>query len=224
MNYNVYKGRNFMKNIILFGLSFFILLTIEIKTINAADIELPNPSKKFQVDLGEALEQRKSAEKITNKEISLENLSTVLWAAIGINREDGRRTAPMAFNKDYIKIYVVMENAVYLYNPKKNLLKQIVEKNLKKNIANTKLAETAPVSILITADISEFPFYVKNNLRVMYAHANAGCVAQNIYLAAAALKLETRMIGYIKENDIIKELNLQKNEIPLYVMPLGYSG
>ncbi len=211
------------KQKIYFCACFYILISLQIQTLNAADIELPAPKKNFQTDLGAALEQRKSAEKITAKPVSLENLSTILWAAIGINRKDGKRTAPLAFDKDYIKLYVIMDGGVYLYNPQKNLLKKILEKNIKKNIANSKLAETAALSILLAADISELPFYVKAPLKNAYANANVGCIAQNIYLAAAALKLETRMIGYIKDTDIIKELNFSKNEIPLYVMPLGYA-
>ncbi len=39
---------------------------------------------------------------------------------------------------------------------------------------------------------------------------------------AGALKLGTRLVAGIKKKEIIAGLNLSKDEVPLFVMPLGY--
>lgn len=41
------------------------------------------------------------------KSLSARQLSDLLWAAWGVNREDGRRTAPSALNRQEIDLYVV---------------------------------------------------------------------------------------------------------------------
>ena len=43
-----------------------------------------------------ALADRHSEREFANKKLSLQDLSDLMWAAIGINREDGKRTAASA--------------------------------------------------------------------------------------------------------------------------------
>ena len=52
------------------------------------------------------LTKRKTVEMIT-REINFEALSNILWAANGVNREDGKRTAPSSYGQHYMDIYVV---------------------------------------------------------------------------------------------------------------------
>ncbi len=74
----------------------------------------------------------------------------------------------------------------------------------------------------MTAKLNKFPFYVGKEERVNLAHATAGCIGENIYLAANALGLGTRLVGTINAKVINEGLSLANDEIPLYIMPLGY--
>lgn len=54
----------------------------------------------------EALNNRQSAREMSEEPLSVQTLSDLLWAADGVNRKDGRRTAPSAMNMQEIDIYV----------------------------------------------------------------------------------------------------------------------
>ena len=61
-------------------------------------ISLPQPSKSLETTVIEALQNRRSERVFAEKQMSDQDLASLLWAANGINREDGRRTAPSAIN------------------------------------------------------------------------------------------------------------------------------
>ena len=74
-----------------------------------------------------ALADRHSEREFANKKLSLQDLSDLMWAAIGINREDGKRTAASALNKQDVDVYVLMEEGAYLYDPKAHQLNPVAE-------------------------------------------------------------------------------------------------
>lgn len=74
-----------------------------------------------------ALSDRHSDREYAAKELSLQDLSDLLWAANGINRPDGKRTAPSALNKQDIDIYVIMKEGAYLYDAKANSLQPMLK-------------------------------------------------------------------------------------------------
>lgn len=62
-------------------------------------IRLLEPSYNEGLTLMQALKERKSSQGFTEKEISLQDLSNILWASVGVNRPDGKRTAPTGSNR-----------------------------------------------------------------------------------------------------------------------------
>jgi len=74
----------------------------------ASDITLKKPSA-ARMDLADALEARKSTRAFAEKPLSADDLGAILWAANGINRPGGKRTAPAAYGRQYIKLYLVSE-------------------------------------------------------------------------------------------------------------------
>jgi hypothetical protein len=86
-------------------------------------IKLNEPNKKRGLPVMEALSVRASVRDWSDKELSLQDLSDLLWAANGINRpESGKRTAASAMNAQDIDIYVFMKDGAYLYDPKQHAL------------------------------------------------------------------------------------------------------
>ena len=86
------------------------LVTICFSTISAAQalkpIQLPSPQTTGGRPLMEVLKDRKSTREFGSGTLSEQTLSNLLWAAFGINRPDGRRTAPSAMNWQEVSIYV----------------------------------------------------------------------------------------------------------------------
>ena len=81
---------------------------------SAADkvVKLPKPNLNRAGTVMKALSERQSTREYASKALSLSDLSDLLWAANGINRPDGKRTAPSALNKQDVDIYVILPKAV----------------------------------------------------------------------------------------------------------------
>lgn len=79
-------------------------------------IKLDQPGKTRGLPVMEALSVRASARDWSDKDLSLRDLSDLLWAANGINRPDGRKTASSAMNAQDVDIYAFMKDGVYLYD------------------------------------------------------------------------------------------------------------
>jgi nitroreductase len=187
------------------------------------DIALPAPALRFNVDLREALQLRQSTRAFKSAHLPLEALSLLLWSADGINRSDGKRTAPSAYNTQCIRIYLANDRGFFQYDAKSHSLRKVGGKNIKELIAPANsYAAAAPVVLLLTAEISGFPADENRSSRINLASASAGFVGQNIYLAAAALKLGTTYAAGLDMTAIKKELTLPEDEIPLAIMPVGY--
>ena len=84
-------------------------------------ILLKKPLFKSEKTLFFALQNRKSSRKYLKKMISKQNLSELLWAANGINRENGNRTAPSAMNAQNIDIYLILNDGIYILSAKTSL-------------------------------------------------------------------------------------------------------
>ena len=87
-----------------------------------AQIVLPPPDTSGGKPLMQVLAERRSTRSFSDQAVSMQDLSNILWAAWGINRKDGRRTAPTAMNRQQIEIYAVLENGVWRYDAKSNSL------------------------------------------------------------------------------------------------------
>jgi SagB-type dehydrogenase family enzyme len=190
-----------------------------------ADIVLAKPASQVNVDLIKAYQLRKSTKYFTTEDITFQQLSTILWSANGINRKDGKRTAPSPFGEELVKIYVFSNFGIYRYNAKQHTLHYLSSKNAKKDLGAESGARgsiTAALVLLLTGDLTKMPDFISRDVSLNSAHATAGAIGQNVYLIANALELSTRFVGSINTKGIRGCLELSKDEVPLYIMPLGH--
>jgi len=183
------------------------------------DIKLEAPAKTLHVDLMDALKLRQSTRGFAAKEMSWQDLATILWAANGINRQNGKRTAPSAYGKYFIDIYVAANQGLYRYDPTGNLLKWVSNNNIKSQSGTQADIGAASFVLIMVAD---FHALMKPEERVAVANGTAGTIAENVYLTAAALNLGTRLVASVNVKAIRENLNLNQEQVPLYIMPLGY--
>ncbi|MCU0236022.1 MAG: nitroreductase family protein [Acidobacteria bacterium] len=86
-------------------------------------IKLNPPDLKRGLPLMAALAARASARDYSEKDLSLQDLSDLLWAADGMSRPaENKSTAPSAMNSHDIRIYVFMKDGAYLYDPPRHEL------------------------------------------------------------------------------------------------------
>jgi hypothetical protein len=83
-------------------------------------ITLPKPDMDGGKSVLAALKERKTTRNISTKELPAQILSNLLWAAFGVNREEGSfgkpgRTAASASNSQEIDLYIALPDGVYLY-------------------------------------------------------------------------------------------------------------
>ena len=85
-------------------------------------MKLPAPTLEGGMPLMQALSLRKSTRSFSKEELSMQQLSDILWAAFGQNRPDGRRTIPTAMNRQNMVVYVALQSGVWRYLPESNEL------------------------------------------------------------------------------------------------------
>ena len=201
-------------------LSLLALITM-IGTANAQEsISLPQPEvQKLSMSLGDALKQRRSYRDMSDKDVDLQTVSTILWAACGISDPaTGKITAPSAINMQDIKVFVCSQYGVCRYMPKENTLVPVTMTDIRSSLAaGQDFAKTAPVSLLLVS--------TKDNERMDNNHfgsVDAGYVSQNIYLACTALGLHTVARAMMDKDAVKKELNLADTSIILLNHPIGF--
>ncbi len=180
---------------------FLLMMNLSFIMTNAQDIRLPEPSKTGGMPLMEALSLRQSVREMSGQEIPLNTLSDLLWAAQGVNREDGKRTAPSAMNMQEIDVYVYTTGAVYLYIPGEHLLKHIVDGDYREETVLQPYARKAPLVLVYVANYEKMQ-RLDQEQKDFYGAADAAFISQNVYLFCAQEKLNTVVLGMISREDI----------------------
>lgn len=209
--------------IMIFMVSFIAGAYAE-ETVDTGDLSLAERPKSVNVDLITALEERKSSRQYALHTISTEALSVILWAANGVNRPDGKRTAPSAYGKQYIDIYVATPQGFYLYDAQAHGLKYKGKADIRKKLSKQQHVMKASHVLILVANMEEVPgYFIDQDIKKNWAHATAGAIAENVYLMASAKDVGTCLVAGLEEQDVRRELKLSSEQIPLYLMPLGYT-
>lgn len=186
-------------------------------TMNAQDRKLPAPEKEGGMPLMEALAKRKSNREFSGKELTDQQLSNLLWAANGVTREDGRRTAPSARNMQQIDIYLFMKDGIWLYDAKNHSIKRVKEGD-HRNVASNTFAHQASVLLVFVANYDKMEG-LSLEMKEFYGATDCGNVSQNVYLYCTSAGFNTVALGSI-DRDKIKEL-LGFNGKAILAQPVG---
>jgi SagB-type dehydrogenase family enzyme len=185
-----------------------------------SSIQLPNPQREGGKPLMSALNDRMSTRTFSGEKLPMQTLSNLLWAAFGINRPDGRRTAPSAKNWQETDIYVATADGVYIYDAKKNALDPILTKDVRALTGVQPFVKDAAVNLIYVAD------YSKVNAEGFDAQllvgADAGLISENVYLFCASEGLATVVRASIDRDALAKELKLKPEQKIILAQSVGY--
>jgi SagB-type dehydrogenase family enzyme len=185
-------------------------------------IKLSAPQLNSGKSLMQALKDRQSTRSFSLKQISIDVLSNLLWAANGINRDrTGKRTAPSAMNWQEIDIYVATTEGLYLYNPKEHALKLILNKDIRSLTGIQPFVRDAPVNLIYVADLSKTGNTTAEE-KILFASADTGFISQNVYLYCASAGLATVVRGSIDKDALAKAMNLRDNQKIILAQTVGY--
>ncbi len=185
-------------------------------------IILPAPNKSGGMKLMQAFAERKSIKEFSDKEISLEQLSDLLWAMFGINRpESGRRTAPSAKNWQTTEMYVIRKDAVYYYDYKEHSLTLVKAGDFRIIAGKQEYAQEAPLNILLMANLDKMEICNELDVKVI-ASMDAGFISQNAYLYCASENLACVARLMLDYELIAKTLEYPKSMWPALALTIGF--
>ena len=184
--------------------------------------DLPPPRREGGMPLLTALNQRHSTRSYASKPISEQLLSDLLWAACGINRPNGDRTAPYWRHVMIMDIYVAMADGTWLYDPAIHRLLPHLPADLRDDTGLQDFTGDAPLDLIYVAHGERME--VPEVERRLYASVDAGCIGQNVYLFCASEGLSTVFRGAIEREKLAATLQLPKEEFVTFAQTVGYAG
>jgi nitroreductase len=208
--------------------SFFsglVLATLGISLSLAAQglrpVKLPPPQTDGGRPLMQVLKDRRSTREFDPRELSPQTLSNLLWAAFGINRLDGRRTAPSAMNWQEVSIYVAAPEGVYVYDAKDNELHPVLAGDFRAATGTQPFVQGAAVDLVYVSELSKTGGSSSPE-KEMFRAADVGFIAQNVYLYCASEGLATVVRGSIDRPALAKTLRLQPDQEIILAQSVGY--
>ena len=207
--------------------SLFVVLIVCMAGMTAyaqglQEIKLNAPNKERGSATMKALSERISVREFDSKALSMQDLSDLLWAANGINRPDGRRTAPTASNRQEIDVYAIMPEGAYLYDAQDHSLKPVASGDHRGLVAMAQdFAKTAPVCLVIVINLEKLGDATAERTKLMGA-VDAGIVCQNINIFCSAVGLANVPRATMDTAELQKVLKLSATQLPIMNNPLGY--
>ena len=184
-------------------------------------ITLPAPDTTGGMPLMDALSKRHSAREFASTELPLQVLSNLLWAAWGVNRPDGRRTAPSASNRQEIDVYVAAASGLYLFDAKDHRLEPVLPDDVRAATGTQAYAATAAVNLVYVADYARMGQSSAED-KAIYAGADTGFISQNVYLYCASQGLATVVRASIDRAALAKTMKLRPEQRIVLAQTVGY--
>jgi nitroreductase len=186
-----------------------------------SDIRLPGPAKEGGMPLMQALWNRHSTREFAEARLPDQVLSNLLFAAAGINRPDGKRTAPSARNWQEVEVYAVLPDGAYLYDAKENVLKGVAKGDLRKLAGVQDFVAVAPLNLIYVADASKLADASPAD-QSLYSGADTGFMAENVYLLCASEGLNVVVRASVDRKALGQALKLPEQKHIILAQTIGY--
>ncbi len=209
-------------------------------------IKLNPPDLKRGLPFMETLAVRASVREFSEKELSRQDLSDLLWAADGMSRPAvNKSTAPSAMNSHDVRIYVFTKDGAYLYDSPRHELLPVLAGDFRSQLMMARPPRPAspagatpppgaappppppapsnpPVQIVLVSDGDRF---TRGDFerKFEWGALDAGIVSQNISLFCAATGLKTVPRALVDKARIRELLKLTQAQTVFLNHPVGYA-
>jgi nitroreductase len=173
-----------------------------------------------------ALKERRSVREYDTRPLTLRQLSELLWAANGVNRDDGKRTAPAAVNQQLVDIYVILPVGAFLYDAPGGRLLPVAAGDLRTMAGRQEFVASAPVNLVYVADPTRFKSRpggpaIPDEEKLNWARIAIGAQAQNVGLYCAAEKLGNVVRAMVDREKLGPALKLRADEAIILAQTVG---
>lgn len=201
-------------------------------------IDLPKPEELDieNIKLIESIVNRRSIRKYSDKPLTLEELSYLLWCTQGVKEVLSApvtlRTVPSAGARHAFETYLLINNVEGL-NPglyrfiatKHKLVEVSLEKDNADRITDACLEQSFIKTSAVTFLWVAVPYRMKwryGERSYRYLHLDAGHICQNLYLAAEGIDSGVCAIAAYEDDDVNKILGLDgKEQFVIYIATVG---
>jgi hypothetical protein len=200
-------------------LGFFLMFA---GRADAEDVKLPEPQTTGGAGMFDMLKNRASAlsGSFPAGAVSMEELSTLLWAASGLNRPEKGWTVPMAMGREpYCKVYAAGEQGVFLYDWKDNVLREITKGDVRGELGSQGFIANVPYILIFVTDGEALESFGARGAG--WGYVAVGAMTQNVYLAAEALSIGVRYMASMNPDAVRGHLKLADSDTPVCIMPVG---
>jgi nitroreductase len=187
----------------------------------AKTVTLPPPRMSGGMPLMQALKLRHSTRAYAERPLPAQVLSDLLWAAFGINRPSGDRTAPYWRHIMVIDVYAAMADGVWFYDPKAHALRQHSLADLRALTGIQDFVGGAPLNLIYVAH-GERMHDVSPADRRLFASVDTGFIGQNVYLFCASEGLVSVFRGAVPYKKLEAAMKLGSGQFVTFCQTVGY--
>ncbi len=216
------------------------------KHSNAQLISLPVPALESPGnDLTRVLLQRKTSRSFSEQAVTLDDLSRLLYLALGYLKEReadtgdnvpeafrARRSSPSGGGLNACEGYVYavrvegLEPGIYYYHPERHALRRVhalPAAPLGQLLAGQHFINDLPLGLFLTARFDKLWWKYEHSRAYRMAYVEAGHISQTFQLAATDLGLSTWLTGALSDEQVEKLLGLEEAaEQPLFFVGAGF--
>lgn len=192
--------------------------------------KLPEPEHAGRLSVEEAIKARRSVRDYTDEPVTLDELSQLLWAAQGITGRSRGRAAPSAGATYPLELYAVVErvsgldSGIYHYLPKEQSIECVMLGRYNPALSDASLGQAcvrnAALNLVFSA-VHDRTTSRYGERGIRYVNIDVGHASENVYLQCMSIGLGTVAVGAFDDEKVKDALKLNKEESPLYIMPVG---
>jgi len=182
---------------------------------------LPAPTKKGGMPLMQAIGLRRSTREFSTKKLPEQVLSDLLWAAYGVNRPGGDRTAPSWRHIIVIDVYAAMEDGLWLYDPKRHALVPHPAGDIRADTGQQEFVRHAPLNLVYVANGQRMSELTPEN-RKLFCSVDSAFIGQNVYLYCASAGLVTVFRGAVDYPKLARAMRLDHEQFVAFAQTVGY--
>jgi SagB-type dehydrogenase family enzyme len=203
--------------------------------LNSTKIKLPLPKQVETLSVDEAIRERRSTRTFSQKPLTVEQLSYLLWASTGIQRKEGEyefRTAPSAGALYPIETYLItnkvqcLKKALYHYSIKSHMLEELERGDFSTPITHAALGQEmflGAAAIFVWTVIFDRSKWKYRQRAYRYVYLDAGHIAQNLALSATSLGLGSCQVGAFYDDEVNRIVGVEgEEESAIYLSVVGY--